>query len=182
VFICVLAASPAFSQQKGGAWASVGAFFSRFWNGFTETLFTPQIHKPFSVAGGIEITQNDRVNFLPELTVTSDYELTPYFGVGLRGGMTFGSTEPEDRMVSVLEGAIFARCYVYDFGWIKPFVQTGVGISIDQEMEYEYTDILGEFALGARAHWKGWFLDGAFRTGYPFRMAFGMSFGHSFLP
>jgi hypothetical protein len=160
----------------------VGNFFVRAWNGFTETLFTPQIHKPFSVAGGIEMTQNEREGMLPELFVISDYEITPFFGLGLRGGMTFGSKRPDDRLVSVMEGVVFGRFYVHDFGWIKPYVQTGIGISLDQEMEYEYTDVLGEAALGARAHWKGWFMDAGFRVGYPFRTAFGLSFGHSFLP
>jgi hypothetical protein len=186
LFLCILAVPAAFPQQQkdrgGGFWNSVGNFFSRTWNGFTETLFTPQIHKPFSVAGGIEMTQNEREGLLPELFVISDYELTPSFGLGLRGGMTFGSKRPDDRLVSVMEGVFFGRFYVCDFGWIKPYVQTGVGISIDQEMEYEYMDVLGEFALGVRAHWKGWFMDAGFRGGYPFRTAFGLSFGHSFLP
>jgi hypothetical protein len=156
--------------------------FVRFWNGFTRTLLAPQIHKPFSVAGGLEMTQNDRVDFLPEMVVISDYELSPYFGLGVRGGITFGSKEPDHRLVSVMEGVFFGRFYVYDFGWIKPFVQTGLGISLDQELAYKYTDILGEFALGARAHWKGWFMETAFRCGYPFRIAAGVTVGHSFLP
>jgi hypothetical protein len=186
LFLCILAVPAAFPQQQkdrgGGFWTSVGGFFSRAWNGFTETLFTPQIHKPFSVAGGIEITQNERDRILPEFFIISDYELTPYFGAGIRGGMTFGSQRPDDRLISVMEGVFFGRFYVYDFGWIKPFIQTGVGISMDQEREFDYTDVRGEFALGARAHWKGWFMEAGFRCGYPFRTAFGMSFGHSFLP
>jgi hypothetical protein len=170
------------TPDAGGRGTPKKNFFLRVWNGFTETLFTPQIHKPFSVAGGIELTQNDRTGLLPELFVMSDYELTRYFGVGLRGGLTFGSTQPEDRLVSVMEGVLFGRFYVYDFGWIKPFVQTGLGLSIIREQEYEYTDILGEAALGVRAHWKGWLTEASFRYGYPFRLAFGLSFGHSFLP
>jgi hypothetical protein len=157
-------------------------FFLRFWDSFTETLFTPQVHKPFSVMGGVEFTQNDRVKMLPEMYVASDYELSRYFGLGLRGGLTFGSSQPTDRLVTVMEGVLYGRFYVYDFGWIRPFVQTGLGISIDRELEFEYTDVLGEFALGARAHWTGWFLETSFRYGYPFRMAAGLGLGHSFLP
>jgi hypothetical protein len=81
-----------------------------------------------------------------------------------------------------MEGALFGRFYVYDFGWIRPYLQTGVGISMVRELDYEYTDILGEFATGARAHWKGWFMDLMYRYGYPFRMAVGLSIGHSFIP
>jgi hypothetical protein len=183
VMYCILTASLVYAQEAGPeAPAKKRNAFVRFWKGFTESLLAPQIHKPFSVAGGIEMTQNDRVAFLPEIFVISDYELSPYFGIGVRGGLTFGSREPEDRLVSVMDGVVFGRFYVYDFGWIKPFIQTGVGISIDQELEYKYTDISGEFAAGVRAHWKGWFLETAFRCGYPFRLACGMSVGHSFLP
>jgi hypothetical protein len=172
--LCVLAAS-AWTQEKEN-------FFKRFWSTFVEVLFTPQIHKPFSVAGGIEYTQNDRERFLPELVVIADYELSRYFGFGLRGGLTFGSREPEHSLVSVMEGVVYGRFYVYDFGWIRPFVQAGIGVSIDREQDYEYTDVLGETAGGARAHWKGWFLEAVIRYGRPFRFAFGLSFGHSFLP
>jgi hypothetical protein len=173
-------ASAAGAQETGAEEKS--NFFIRFWNGFKEGLFTPQIHKPFAVSAGMEATKNERVNMLPELFIASDYELTRYFGIGVRGGLTFGSQQPEDSLVTVMEGVIFARCYVYDFGWIRPYVQTGIGISLDREMEYEYTDVLGEFSTGARAHWKGWFMDAAFRYGYPFHLAFGLSVGHSFLP
>jgi hypothetical protein len=162
--------------------ASRPNFFVRFWRGFAETLFTPQIHKPFSVAAGIEAAQNDRVNLLPQIFIASDYELSRYFGLGVRGGLSFGSSEPTDRIVSVMEGAFYGRFYVYDFGWIRPYVQTGIGISVDREQEFEYTDVLGEFGLGVRAHYTGWFLDTGFRYGYPFRIAFGLSLGHSFLP
>jgi hypothetical protein len=186
---CVLIVLPACAQEEAPsvpeaaeAPAARSNFFVRFWRGFAETLFTPQIHKPFSVAAGIEASQNDRLNLLPELFVASDYELSRYFGLGVRGGITFGSGEPTDRIVSVMEGAFYGRFYLYDFGWIRPYVQTGLGISIDREQEYEYTDILGEFAAGIRAHYTGWFLDANARYGYPFRIAFGVSLGHSFLP
>jgi hypothetical protein len=156
--------------------------FARFWANFTEVLFTPQIHKPFSVAGGLELTQNERVNFLPEMYVMGDYELSRFFGFGVRGGLTFGSKQPEDRLVSVMEGVIFGRFYLYDFVWIRPFVQTGIGVSIDREQGYEVYDPLGELALGARAHYTGWFLEASLRVGYPFRLSFGLAAGHSFLP
>jgi hypothetical protein len=180
-FFCVLAVSLACAQEEGAGKAKSG-LFNRFWNGFTETLFTPQIHKPFSVSGGIELTQNDRKDLLPEFFATADYELSRYFGFGARAGLTFASNQPIDKMVTVMEGVGFARFYLYDFGWIRPYLQTGLGLSIDREQDYEYTDILGEAALGARAHWTGWFLEANFRYGYPFRFAFGLSFGHSFLP
>ncbi|MDR2768859.1 MAG: hypothetical protein LBB82_11105 [Treponema sp.] len=140
------------------------------------------IHKPFSVAGGIELTQNDRVSILPELFVMSDYELSRYFGFGIRGGLTFASNKPSDRLVSVMEGVLYGRFYVYDFGWIRPFIQTGVGVSVNREQEYEVYDALGEVNFGARAHLKGWFIESSFRAGYPFRVAFGLAVGHSFLP
>ena len=178
ILLCLLfagGAALAGAQEKDN-------FFLRFWNGFKEGLFTPQIHKPFAVYGGIELTNNDRIRMVPEIFVASDYELSRYFGFGVRGGLTFGSPEPEDRLVSVMDGAVYGRFYVYNFGWIRPYVQTGIGMSMDREMEYDYTDVLGEFAAGARAHWKGWFMDAGLRYGYPFRMAFGLSLGHSFLP
>jgi hypothetical protein len=156
--------------------------FAKFWSNFTDVLFTPQIHKPFSVAGGLDLTQNDRVNVLPELYVMGDYELSRFFGFGLRAGLTFGSSQPSDRLVSVMEGVIFGRFYVWDFGWIRPFVHTGLGVSVNREQEYEVYDALGELGFGARAHWTGWFLEGSFRVGYPFRLSFGLAFGHSFLP
>jgi hypothetical protein len=169
-------------QGAGGAQTPKQNFFVRSWTYFTTTLFAPQIHKPFSVSGGIEMTQNDRINMLPEVFIAADYELSRYFGFGLRGGFTFGSKEPADSMVSVMEGVLFGRFYVHDFGWIRPFVQTGLGISLERELEYEYTDVLGEVATGARMHWTGWFMETLVRYGYPFRMAFGVSVGHSFLP
>ncbi|MDR1105543.1 MAG: hypothetical protein LBL44_04230 [Treponema sp.] len=177
VCVCALAAAQATdgpdAPKKG---------FAKFWAGFTEILFTPQVHKPFSVAGGIELTQNDRTSMLPEIFVMSDYELSRYFGFGLRGGLTFSSNKPEDQLVSVMEGSLYGRFYVYDFGWIRPFVQTGLGVSVNREQDYEVYDVLGEVSMGARAHWKGWFLEPSFRVGYPFRLAFGMAVGHSFLP
>lgn len=147
-----------------------------------ESFFAPHMHKPFAVMVGIEISQNDRVNMLPEVYAASDYEFTRYFGIGVRGGITFGSREPDYSLVAVMEGVFYGRFYLYDFNWIRPYLQTGIGISLDREQEYEYTDTLGEFAVGTRAQWKGWFLDLAFRYGYPFRIAYGMSLGRSFLP
>jgi hypothetical protein len=178
--LCALIILPAPAQEEVPA--SQPNLFVRFWRGFAETLFAPQIHKPFSVAAGIELAQNDRVHFLPELFVASDYELSRYFSMGIRGGITTDSGEPADRIVSVMEGAFYSRCYVYDFGWIRPYVQAGIGMSIDREQEFEYTDILGEAAAGVRAHYTGWFADANVRYGYPFRVAFGISLGHSFLP
>jgi hypothetical protein len=154
----------------------------RFWIHFTEVLFTPQIHKPFSVAGGVEMTQNDREKLLPELYIMTDYEFSRYLGFGVRGGLTFGSDQPIDKLVTVMEAVFYERFYVYDFGWIRPFVQTGLGLSIDREEEYEVTDFLGEAAIGARAHWTGWFMEMSVRYGYPFRFAGGLAIGHSFLP
>jgi hypothetical protein len=171
---CVYARAAAQDAPKKG--------FAKFWAGFTEILFTPQVHKPFSVAGGMELAQNDRTGMLPEIFVMSDYELSRHFGFGLRGGLTFASNKPSDQMVSVMEGSIYGRFYVYDFGWIRPFVQTGLGVSLNREQDYEVYDVLGEAGAGVRAHWKGWFLEPSFRVGYPFRMAFGMAVGHSFLP
>jgi hypothetical protein len=182
VVFCILAAASALAQNEVQEKVKGNNGWSRFWRGFANTLLTPQIHKPFSVAGGIEFTQNDRVSSLPELFVTADYELSPYFGIGLEGGMTFGSKQPADRLVSVMEGIIYGRFYVYDFGWIKPYTQVGLGISIDRELEYEYNDVLGEISIGARIHYTGWFLDTSFRYGYPFRIGGGISIGHSFLP
>jgi hypothetical protein len=196
--LCAFALFPAWAQEEAPSVAAIPEapaasealaapearpnFFVRFWRGFAETLFTPQVHKPFSVAAGMEVSQNDRIHFLPELFVASDYELSRYFGLGLRGGMTFGSSEPTDRIVSVMEGVFYGRFYVYDFGWIRPYVQAGIGISLDREQDFEYTDVLGEAAAGVRAHYTGWFLDAGVRYGYPFRAGFGMSLGHSFLP
>jgi hypothetical protein len=189
--ICILAGSFIWAQEEAEADISIGDevqekyqknAWTRFWHGFGVTLLTPQVHKPFSVFGGIEISQNDRVHYLPEIFVASDYELSPNFGIGVRGGMTFGSKEPADSIVSVMEGVIYGRFYVYDFGWIKPYTQAGLGISVDRELGYEYNDFLGEFAVGVRAHYTGWFLDASFRYGYPFRMGGGISIGHSFLP
>jgi hypothetical protein len=177
--LCVLAASLWAQEETEEVKKN---FFIRFWDSFTTTLLTPQIHKPFSVMGGIEFTNNDRVAMLPELFVASDYEFSRYFGAGVRGGLTFGSSEPVDRLVSVMEGVFYGRFYVYDFGWIRPFVHAGIGVSVDREQEFEYADVLGEFGTGVRAHWKGWFLEASFRYGYPFRTAGGLSLGHSFLP
>ena len=172
----LLAASFGFAQSGGG-------FFSRFWSTFKTNLFAPQeIHKPFSVAGGMEITQNDRDKLLPEVFVLADYELTREFGFGLKAGLTFASRQPIDRLVTVMEGELYGRFYVYDFGWIRPFVQAGLGISVDREEDYTYNDILGEATVGARAHYLGWFAEASFRYGYPFRLAFGLGIGHSFLP
>lgn len=170
---CILAAT---------AWTQERNFFKRFWNNFVEVLFTPQIHKPFSVAAGIEYAQNEREHFLPELVVIADYELSRYFGIGVRGSITFGSKQPEHALVSVMEGVGYGRFYPYDFGWIRPFIQVGIGISADSEQDYQYTDVLGETSAGVRAHWKGWFLEAVIRYGYPFRLAFGLGLGHSFLP
>jgi hypothetical protein len=185
--LCVLASSLVLAQEAGtpetpGKPNFFVLFWKGFWNGFVEGLITPQVHKPFSVMGGIEYTGNDRDQMLPEVFVASDYELSRYVGLGVRGGITFGSQRPEDSLVSVMEGLIYSRFYVWDFGFIRPFFQTGIGISLDREQEYEYTDVLGEFATGVRMHWKGWYIENAFRYGYPFRIAFGMSVGHSFLP
>jgi hypothetical protein len=172
----------ALSRADPASGAEEPGFFARFWAGFKETLFAPQIHKPFSVSGGYELTQNDRSSMLSEMYVMADYELSRNFGLGLRGGLSFGSSAPDHKLVTVMEGVFFMRLYIHDFGWIKPFVQTGLGISIDREQEYEYNDVLGEAALGIRAHYKGWFMETGFRYGYPFRLAFGAGFGHSFLP
>jgi hypothetical protein len=177
--LCVSSVSLVRGQE---AEAKTG-FFSRFFGNFKENLLAPQtIHKPFAVAAGVEATQNDRNKILPELYLLSDYELSREFGFGLRVGLTFASSQPIDRLVTVMEGVIYGRFYVYDFVWIRPFVQVGLGISIDREEEYTYRDKLGEAALGARAHYKGWFAEASFRYGYPFRMAFGLGIGHSFLP
>jgi hypothetical protein len=81
-----------------------------------------------------------------------------------------------------MEAVFYERFYVYDFGWIRPFIQTGLGLSIDREEEYKVNDFLGEVAIGARAHWTGWFMEMSVRYGYPFRFAGGLAFGHSFLP
>ena len=157
-------------------------FFVRGWNIFLDGLLAPQIHKPFSVLGGIEFTQNDRANMLPEVYIAADYEFTRYIGFGVRGGMTFGSRQPQDSLVSVMEGVMYGRFYAYDFGWIRPFLQGGLGISLNREQEYEYTDVLGEMAVGLRAYWKGWFLETSCRYGFPFRVAAGLGVGHCFLP
>jgi hypothetical protein len=177
----MIAGFPLLAQEEDSA-VKKDTFFGRFWGNFTEVLFTPQIHKPFSVSGTLELTQNDRLHLLPEISITADYELSRYFGFGLRAGLTFASNQPIDKLVTVMDAAVFGRFYVYDFGWIRPYVETGLGISIDRELEYEYTDVLGEAGAGARAHWKGWFMEANFRYGYPFRFAFGLGVGHSFLP
>jgi hypothetical protein len=193
IIFCALAEAPAWAQSPSQAETQDAAessamteedpgFFKRFWNHFTDVLFTPQIHKPFSVAGGIEMTRNDRAKFLPELYLMTDYEFSRYLGFGIKGGISFGSNEPADKLVTVMEAVFYERFYVYDFGWIRPFVQTGIGLSIDREQEYEVNDVLGEVAIGARAHWTGWFMEMSVRYGYPFLFAGGLAFGHSFLP
>jgi hypothetical protein len=183
VILCTLAASLIWAQEEEAPVKPAKRnFFLWLRDGFVNGLISPQVHKPFSVMAGIEYTQNDREQILPEMVVASDYEITPYIGIGIRGGITFGSKEPEDRLVTVMEGVVYGRFYLYDFGFIKPFLQTGLGISLDREQEYEYTDVLGEVATGVRMHWKGWYVENIFRYGYPLRWACGMSLGHSFLP
>ncbi|MDR2768221.1 MAG: hypothetical protein LBB82_07845 [Treponema sp.] len=178
LLVLLLTATLAFAQEE----EKRPNAFKRFFGDFKENLFAPQPHRPFSVGFGAELTQNDREDLLPEIIIYSDYELSRYFGMGVRGGLTFASRQPFDRLVTVMEGVFYQRVYIYDFGWIRPFVHTGIGISIDSEEEYKMNDVLGEAAIGLRAHYKGWFAEMAFRYGYPFRFAIGLSVGHSYIP
>jgi hypothetical protein len=180
VLLCAAMAVPAFSQET--AELKDGNWFTRAWGRFTTLLFTPQVHKPFSVGGGIEVTQNERSGVLPEISAVIDFEYSRYVALGVRGGLTVWSRQSTDSLVSSMDALGFARFYPYDFGWIRPFVQAGVGISEIREVEYEVYDPIGEAALGARAHLTGWYLEAIFRYGYPFRFAGGLFFGHSFLP
>ncbi|MDR1390430.1 MAG: hypothetical protein LBJ31_10705 [Treponema sp.] len=177
--VLLLACSALFAQEAD---AKKTGRVKQFFGNFKENLFSPQPHRPFSVGAGLELTQNDREDMLPEIIIYSDYELSRYFGMGVRGGLTFASRQPTDRLVSVMEGVFYQRAYLYDFGWIRPFVHTGIGVSVAREEEYKYTDFLGEAALGLRAHYKGWFAEMIFRYGYPFRFAVGLSVGHSYIP
>jgi hypothetical protein len=142
----------------------------------------PEIHKPFSVGTGMEINQNVRVGVVPALFICIDYEINRILDFGVRGSMTYFNSAPADALISAQEGVFFTRFYVYDFGWIRPYVHTGVGVSSAREQDYVVEDVLGEAACGIRAHWRGWFADLSFRFGYPFRMGAGLLLGHSFLP
>jgi hypothetical protein len=158
------------------------SFWDRFWDRFVELLLTPSIEKPFSVGAGMELSQNARSGLVPEVFACIDYDIDRMLAFGVRGGMTYGSKEPADAAVSVMEGVFFSRFYVYDFTWMRPYAQVGLGAATIREVDYEVTDVLGEGAVGLRAHFLGWFADLGFRWGYPFRTAFGIEIGHSFLP
>jgi hypothetical protein len=158
------------------------SFFYDIWDNFVERLFSPQIQKPFSVGVGTELTQNARKGLVPEVFAAIDYDFDRFLAFGVRGGMTYGADEPKDSLISVMEGVFFSRFYVYDFGWVRPYTQVGFGVSSAREVDFEVLDVLGEGAVGGRAHFLGWFADISFRWGYPFRTAFGIEVGHSFLP
>jgi hypothetical protein len=167
VLMCVIFTAglfPVFSQTPAGYLAS------------------GEIHKPFSVGAGIEMNQNVRVGVVPALFICIDYEIDRLLDFGVRGSMTYFNSAPADALITAQEGIFFARFYVYDFGWIRPYMHTGLGVSSAREQDYVVEDVLGEAAFGTRAHWRGWFADLSFRFGYPFKVGIGLLFGHSFLP
>ncbi|MDR1626625.1 MAG: hypothetical protein LBT33_08795 [Spirochaetia bacterium] len=198
LIVCIVwLCAPAFGQQEAPQPALLASptqapadedddegpsLWGRFWDKFVELLLTPSIEKPFSVGAGMELTQNTRSGLVPEVFAGIDYDIDRMLAFGVRGGMTYGSKEPADSQVSVMEGVVFSRLYVYDFRWIRPYAQVGLGASTIREVDYEVTDVLGEGAVGARAHFLGWFADIGVRWGYPFRAGFGIEVGHSFLP
>jgi hypothetical protein len=151
------------------------------------------VFKPFSVGSGMEINQNARHIMVPEIVLSLDYEITPIVTIGLKVGMTEWADTEEHETISVMEGVFIGRYYLYPFLFgagkkkpipiqIRPYIQTGLGMSYSREIDYTVLDYLGEAAIGGRFHFSGWFADLGVRYGYPFHYGVNLILGHSFLP
>ncbi|MDR2471632.1 MAG: hypothetical protein LBD09_05935 [Treponema sp.] len=128
----------------------------------------------------MDANMNTKEGWAQGFSAVVDRHITTHTVLGIRGIMN-----TDYRFITSNEGALFGRIYPYKAGNGGAFAQLGLGISSFQEEELRRIVPLVEVAAGyrfffSRGFFRGFYLEGYLRSGFPYQWGVGLLVGHWF--
>jgi hypothetical protein len=135
---------------------------------------------PYNLGGGVDANMNTKEGWAQGWCAVVDRHLTRHSTLGIRGIMN-----TDYRYITNNEGVLFARIYPFKAGNGGAFTQLSLGVSSFQEEELRRIVPVIEIAGGyrfffTRGFFRGFYLEGYIRSGFPYRWGGGILLGHWF--
>ena len=137
---------------------------------------------PYTLGVGAEASQNTRKWFALDYGAMVDRFIAyREDGRGLLLAGIRGYMITDLKSISGTEAALFLRVNMFRIGPGSIYSQLSWGFSSYREDTIEARTLLADFTIGYRAFFlDGFYVEPYFRSGFPFRMAFGLMAGHRF--
>jgi len=136
---------------------------------------------PYALGGGAEVNLNTREGIAMGYGAAVDRYISYAGGKGILLAGVKASMQTDFGGISGTEAGAYLRLNLLEAGPGFFFSQLGWGYSTYREDAITANAMLMDFTLGYRGFFlNGFYFEPYFRTGFPFRMGFGLMAGHWF--